>query len=39
VDVRTLECLTLTDADSQLVRLGDLWAGQPVILVFLRHFG
>jgi hypothetical protein len=39
VDVRTLERLTLPDADGQLVRLGDLWEGQPVILVFLRHFG
>jgi peroxiredoxin len=31
--------LTLPDADGQPVRLGDLWAKRPVVLVFLRHYG
>jgi hypothetical protein len=27
------------DVDAQPVRLGELWAKRPVILVFVRHFG
>lgn len=31
--------ITLPEADGGSVRLGDLWAHQPTILVHLRHFG
>ena len=39
MDLGALEALSLPSADGETVRLGDLWAGRPVILVFLRHFG
>lgn len=29
----------LVDPDDTRVRLGDLWAEQPVVLIHLRHFG
>lgn len=29
----------LEDVEGNEHRLGDLWAEQPVVLVFLRHFG
>lgn len=29
----------LEDADGALQRLGDLWQKQPIVLVFIRHFG
>ena len=32
-DVRVL------DTDGQEVRLGTLWQEQPVVLVFVRHYG
>ncbi len=41
-DPRTADVLadlTLDAADGNPVRLGDLWAARPVVLVFLRHFG
>lgn len=31
--------LTLLRDDGSNVRVGDLWAAGPVVLVFLRHFG
>lgn len=31
--------LTLLDHDGAPVRLGDLWRDQPVVLVWLRHYG
>ena len=31
--------VTLPDAEGALVRLGDLWARNPAVLVFLRHYG
>lgn len=31
--------LTLKDSQGAPVRLGDLWAERPLVLVFLRHFG
>ena len=27
------------DTDGQMVRLGDLWQEQPIVLVFVRHVG
>lgn len=35
----TLAPMTLSDADGRVVRLGDLWAHAPRVLVHLRHFG
>ena len=29
----------LPDADRNEVRIGDLWANQPVVFVWLRHYG
>ena len=37
--VRALAELVLLDDEGQEVRLGDLWLGQPVALVWLRHYG
>ena len=34
-----LSPLELRDWAEQPVRLGTLWARQPVVLVFIRHFG
>jgi peroxiredoxin len=31
--------VTLPDQDGNEVRLGDLWRDQPVVLVWLRHYG
>ena len=39
MDLAALAGLELADADGRPHRLGDLWEAQPVILVFLRHFG
>ena len=39
MDLEQLQALELTGADGAGHRLGDLWSRQPVILVFLRHFG
>jgi peroxiredoxin len=29
----------LTNAEGQPVRLSELWREQPIVLLFLRHFG
>jgi len=34
-----LTMLVLPDADGKEMRLGSLWATQPAVLVFLRHYG
>jgi hypothetical protein len=34
-----LEELVVNDHRGTSVRLGDLWREQPVVLVFLRHYG
>jgi len=34
-----LEELVVNDHRGTRVRLGDLWREQPVVLVFLRHYG
>jgi len=31
--------ITLPDAFGQQIRLGSLWEENPVVLVFLRHYG
>lgn len=31
--------VVLPDQDGRDVRLGDLWAERPVVLVWLRHYG
>jgi len=37
--VDKLANITLPDHDGEPVRLGDLWADQPAVLVWLRHYG
>jgi hypothetical protein len=39
MDARALADTNLPDPDGTDYRLGDLWSGAPVVLVFLRHFG
>ncbi len=39
MDLQALAGLVLEDVEGTEHRLGDLWAAQPVVLVFLRHFG
>ena len=39
MDLDALADIDLAAADGSRHRLGDYWAGRPVILVFLRHFG
>jgi hypothetical protein len=39
MDAARLADITLPDADGNEVRLGDLWTDEPVVLVFLRHYG
>ena len=34
-----LSDVVLPDHDGNDVRLGDLWADRPVVLVWLRHYG
>lgn len=31
--------IEVLDAEGEAVRLGDLWREQPVLLVFIRHYG
>jgi hypothetical protein len=37
--IRALADVVLPDDEGEQVRLGDLWLGQPVALVWLRHYG
>jgi len=39
MDLARLSNITLPDQHGTPHRLGDLWKDQPVVLVFLRHFG
>jgi len=39
MDLARLSNITLPDQHGKPHRLGDLWKDQPVVLVFLRHFG
>ena len=34
-----LDDLELQDWRGETRRLGDFWAEQPIVLVFIRHFG
>jgi hypothetical protein len=38
-DIDALADLVLVDPDGTPVRLGDLWADRPQVVLFLRHFG
>ncbi len=38
-DARPLEDMVLQDWRGSQVRLGDMWAEGPAVLVFLRHYG
>lgn len=38
-DVQQLADHTLVDSDSNEERLGDRWADDPQVVLFLRHFG
>ncbi len=37
--VRDIENTVLPDSFGQERRIGDLWKDQPVVLVWLRHYG
>lgn len=38
-DADALADVVLEDADGEDVRLGELWARRPAVVVFLRHYG
>jgi len=38
-DVAALADAVVIDPDENPVRLGDLWAEQTQVILFLRHFG
>jgi hypothetical protein len=38
-NANALADIVLTDAGGGDVRLGDLWADRPAVLVWLRHYG
>jgi hypothetical protein len=38
-NVRAIEEVTLPDSFGEEHRVGDLWKDQPVVLVWLRHYG
>lgn len=37
--MRDFENIRLPSADNEEVRLGDLWQDQPLVIVWLRHYG
>ena len=39
IDVSDLARIELPDADEHTTKLGELWRDQPVVLVWLRHYG
>jgi hypothetical protein len=39
LDTARLAETVLPDQDGEDVRVGDLWAERPVVLVWLRHYG
>ena len=38
-DLSAIEHVRLPDSDGNEVRVGDLWKEQPLVLVWLRHYG
>jgi hypothetical protein len=38
-DTGAIDDIELLDTDGNPVRLGTLWEDQPVLLVWLRHYG
>jgi hypothetical protein len=36
---RALADIEVRDTQDRPVRLGDLWAGAPRVVVFIRHYG
>ena len=38
-DASPLDGIEVRTAEGEPVRLGDLWAERPGVLVFLRHYG
>ena len=38
-DITALSDHVLVDSQGTQQRLGDLWREQPIVLLFLRHFG
>ena len=38
-DLAAIEDVRLPDSDGDEIRLGDLWADQPVAIAWLRHYG
>ena len=38
-DTRAIDEIRLLDVDENRVRLGSLWEDQPVLLIWLRHYG
>jgi hypothetical protein len=38
-DTAKLANLSLPDSSDNMHRLGDLWATDPHVILFLRHFG
>jgi len=39
MDLKRFSDVVLSDAAGEQHRLGELWRDQPVVVVFLRHFG
>ena len=39
MDLAALGSVSLQDSKDKPTQLGGLWADQPVVLVFARHFG
>jgi hypothetical protein len=38
-DTGAIDDIELLDSDGNPVRLGSLWQDQPVLLIWLRHYG
>jgi hypothetical protein len=38
-DTAAIDNIRLLDVDGKSVRLGSLWKDEPVLLVWLRHYG
>jgi hypothetical protein len=38
-DLSAIEDVRLPDSDENEMRFGDLWAEQPAVITWLRHYG